>query len=419
MKLLPFPQTQLGQLSKSTILKEYHDCFDKLGCFPGEKYRIQLIDEPVPVIHPPRTVPVHILPLYKEELDKMIADDVITAVHQPTDWVNSIVCHIKETPEGNKKTSLCLDPKDLNKNIRREHYYTRTIDELLPQLCGKKFFSVVDTKKGYWHVALDHESSLLCTFNTPFGRYRFKRLPFGVKLSQDIFQRKLDEVYKDIPNVMGIADDIVVCGSTESEHDQAFCKMLEATRKHNVSLNSEKLQFKQTQVDSFGHVLTENGIQPAREKLEAIRNMKTLSNLRELKTILGMVTYLNRFSTKLADLTSPLRELTKKHVHFSWGPHHQQALDKIKQELCSSKLISYYDPDPTTLKILQCDASQTGIGAWLRQLDSHENERIVAMASRSLTETESRYSNIERECLAVAYGLEISTSYLPPLTSQQ
>ena len=81
---------------------------------------------------------------------------------------------------------------------------------------------------------------------------------------------------------MGIADDIVVCRSTESEHDQPFCKILEATCKHNVSLNSEKLQFKKTQVDFFGHVLTENGIQPAREKLEAIRNMKTPSNLREL-----------------------------------------------------------------------------------------------------------------------------------------
>ena len=405
-------EVQHGQLSKPTVLEEYHDCFDKLGCFPGEKYHIQLVDNPVPVVHPPRTVPVHILPLYKEELDKMIADDVITAVTEPTDWVNSIVCNIKETPEGKRKVRLCLDPKDLNKNIRREHYYTRTIDELLPQLHGKKFFSVVDTKKGYWHVALDHESSLLCTFNTPFGRYRFKRLPFGIILSQDIFQRRLDEVYKDIPNVMGIADDIVVCGSTESEHDQAFCEMLKATRKHNVSLNSEKLQFKQTQVDFYGHILSENGIQPAREKLETIRNIKTPSNIKELQTTLGMVTYLNRYSTKLADLTSPLRELTKKHVHFRWEPHHQQALDRIKQELCSSKLISYYDPDPTTPTILQCDASQTGIGAWLRQLDSQGNENIVAMASRSLTDAESRYSNIERECLAVTYGLEKFEHYL-------
>jgi len=177
-----------------------------------------------------------------------------------------------------------------------------------------------------------------------------------------------------------------------------------------VSLDSEKLQFKQTQVYFFGHVLTENGIQPAKEKLGAIRNMKTLSNVRELQTILGMVTYLNCFSTRLADLTSPLRELTKKHVHFSWELHHQQALDGIKQELCLSKLISYYDPDPTTSMILQCDASQTGIGAWLRQLDSQGNEHIVAMVSRSLTE--SRYSNIECERLAVTYGLEKFEYYL-------
>ena len=156
--------------------------------------------------------------------------------------------------------------------------------------------------------------------------------------------------------------------------------MLEATRKHNVSLDSAELQLKQSKVDFFGHVLSENGIQPGKVKLEAIRNMKTPSNMKELQTILGMVTYLNRFSTKLADLTS-LRELTKKHVHFSWEPRHQQALDEIKQEPCSSKLISYYDPYPTMSTILQCDASQTGIGAWLRQLDSQGNEHIVAMAS--------------------------------------
>ena len=211
---------------------------------------------------------------------------------------------------------------------------------------------------------------------------------------------------------MGIADDIVVCGSTQSKHDQAFCEILKATRKHNVSLNSEKLQFKQAQVDFYGKVLTENGIQPAKEKLEAIHNMKSPSNMGELQTILGMVTYLNRFSTKLADLTSPLRELTKKHVYFSWEPLHHQAFNRIKQELCTSKLISYYDPDLSTPTILQCDASKTGIGAWLRQSDSQGNEHIVAMASRSLTDAESRYSNIERECLVVTYGLEKFEYYL-------
>ena len=167
-------------LSKATVMDEYKDCFDKIGRFPGDQYHIQLIDNPTPVIHPPRTVPVHILPLYKAELEKMIADDIITDVTEPTDWVNSIVCNVKETPDGKKKVRLCLDSKDLNKNIRREHYYSRTIDEILPLLHGKKYFSVVDTTKGYWHVELDYDSSLLCTFNTPFGRYRFKRTKMEV-----------------------------------------------------------------------------------------------------------------------------------------------------------------------------------------------------------------------------------------------
>ena len=244
------------------MLKEYHDCFDKIGRFPGDQYHIKLVDH----VHPPRTVPVHILPLYKAELDKMIADDVFNEVTEPTAWVNSIVCNVKETSDGKKKVRLCLDPKDLNKNIRLEHYYSRTIDEILPSLHNKNYFSVVDTTKGYWHVELDHESSLLCTFNTLVGRYRFKRLPFGIVVSQDIFQRKLDDIYKNIPNVTGIADDIIVFGSAEEEHDNAFVNMLEATRANNVSLNSEKLQFKQPSVNFFGHELAADGILPAADK---------------------------------------------------------------------------------------------------------------------------------------------------------
>ena len=404
--------TSSSTLKKEDILREYKDCFDKIGCFPGEKYHIKLIDNPQPVTHPARTVPVHLLPIYKEELDKMLAEDIITPVTEPTDWVNSIVCSIKEPPGEKKKARICLDPRDLNKNIKREHYYTRTIDEVLPQLFGKKFKTVIDTKKGYFHVPLDEESSYLCTFNTPFGRYRFKRLPFGVIVSQDIFQRKLDEVYRNIPGVTGIADDIIISGSTEEEHDEALIKMLEASRKNNIGLNSDKLQFKQKEVNFYGHTLTEKGIKPSTEKLEAIHNLKTPTNSKELLTILGMVTYLSRFTTKLAALTAPLRELTKKNVHFKWEKHHQAALDKIKEELCKAKVVSYYDPNPETPTILQTDASQVGLGAWIRQIDSNGNEKIVAMASRSLTQAESRYSNIERECLGVLFGLEKFEYYL-------
>ena len=286
-------------LSKAQVLQEYSDCFDKIGRFPGEKYKIKLIDDAQPVVHAPRSVPVHIMPLYKEELDKMLDNGIISPVSGPTDWVNSIVCNVTESKEG-KKVRLCLDPKDLNKNAKREHYYTRTIDEILPKLHGKKYFSVIDTKKGYWHVELDKESSLLTTFNTPFGRYRFNRLPFGLWMSQDIFQPKLDAVYAGIDNVTGIADDIIVAGATAEEHDTALRQMLEASRRNNIGLNSTKLQFRQPKVKFYGHLITDKGIQPCDDRLEAIKNIKSPGSIKDLMTILGMVTYLNRFSTKLA-----------------------------------------------------------------------------------------------------------------------
>ena len=398
-------------LSRDSVLNEYKDCFDKIGRFPGAKYEIKLIDDAKPVVHAPRTVPVHIMPLYKAELDKMLADGIITPVTEPTDWVNSIVCNITETKKG-KKVRLCLDPKDLNKNIKREHYYSRTIDEILPMLHNKKFFSVIDTKKGYWHVELDEKSSLLTTFNTPFGRFKFNRLPFGLWMSQDIFQPKLDAAFQGIPNVTGIADDIIIAGETMEEHDKALIAMLEASRRNNIGLNSDKFQFRQPKVKFYGHTLSDKGIQPCEDKLQAIKDLKAPESVKELMTILGMVTYLNRFSTKLAALTAPLRELTKKEVHFRWEDRHQAALNDIKTEMGKTTSLWYYDPDPNTKTILQVDASMLGLGAWLRQIDSEGNDRIVAMASRSLTDTEKRYSNIERECLAVQYGLEKFEYYL-------
>ena len=210
---------------------------------------------------------------------------VISPVTEPTDWANSIVCNIKKKTVKGAKVRLCLDPKDLSRNIRREHYYSRTIDEILPQL-HKSFFSVVDSKKGYWHIELDEESSLLCTFITLFGRFKFNRLPFGIKVSQDVFQRKLDKAYQCIDKVCGIADDIITAGETLQEHDTAMVRMLEASRKNNISLNSEKLQFKQQKVNFYGHRLTDAGIQPSEDKLLAIKNLKEPENGKELQTVI-------------------------------------------------------------------------------------------------------------------------------------
>ena len=152
---------------------------------------------------------------YKVELDRLVREGIITEVHDHTEWINSIVPVMKE--DGSLR--LCLNPKDLNKAIERNQWYARTLDDILPELAQSKYFTVKDATSGFWHVPLDLRSSLLTTFNTPWGKYRWLRMPFGLKVSGDFFQERLDKVLRLVPGVLGIADDIVIHGPTENTHN--------------------------------------------------------------------------------------------------------------------------------------------------------------------------------------------------------
>ena len=146
----------------------------------------------------------------KKELVQMESQGVISKVTQPTEWVNSMV--IVEKP-NNKGIRICLDPKDLNRALKREHYRSKTLEGVTAKLTTAKYFSRFDCRSGFWMIKLNNESSVLTTFNTPFGRYKFHRLPFGLYTSQDVFQKTVDEAYKGLSGVEIIADDILVYGS--------------------------------------------------------------------------------------------------------------------------------------------------------------------------------------------------------------
>ena len=142
--------------------------------------------------------------------------NVIERVHEPTDWVNSVVIVTK--PNG--KLRICIDPRDLNKAIKREHYPMRTIEEVVTRMPNAKVFSVLDANSGSWQVQLDHESSKLCTFNTPFGRYKFNRLPFGISSAQDVFQAVMSDIFEDIEGVEVVVDDLLIWRENEAQHDE-------------------------------------------------------------------------------------------------------------------------------------------------------------------------------------------------------
>lgn len=391
------PQTPL---SKEKIISDYGDCFEGLGTFNMKPYHITLDPQATPVIHPPRTVPVHVHEMYKKELKKMEELGVITPVNEPTEWVNSIVISQSTNDKGEiTKLRVCLDPRDLNKYVKREHHYTRTVDEVVAQLHNAKYFSIVDVKSGYWHVPLDEPSSFLTTFNTPFGRYRFNRLPFGLIVSQDVFQRNLDSALEGLEGVTGIADDTFVFASTEKEHDEIIISLLNRARERGIRFNKDKLQLKCQEVSFFGHTWTPNGIKPDRKKVSAILDMKPPTNIKDLQSFLGLVNYLTRYSGKLATITAPLRELTKKEIAYIWGYEQDRAFIKVKEEMCSLNVLRYFDPKAPS--VVQTDASLKGLGAVLLQ-----NGQPVLYASKALTETERNYSNIEREALGVVWGLE-------------
>ena len=165
---------------------------------------------------------------------------VLCKVDQPTDWVNNLVV----VEKSNGSLRLCLDPKDLNKAIRKEHHKIPTIQEISSELAGKSMFSTLDLKDGYWQIELDTESSLLCTFATPFGRYRFTRMPFGISSASEVFQKKNEAVFEDIPGIHIVADDIIIASSTVQEHDHILRQVLERAKERNVRFNFNKLQLR-------------------------------------------------------------------------------------------------------------------------------------------------------------------------------
>ena len=185
-----------------------------------------------------------------------------------------------------------MDPRDLNKALKRENYSCPNVDDIAAKLHGARVFTVLDATSGYWQVKLDKKSSLLTTFNTPFGRYLFTRLQFGVNSAQDVFQKEIDLTYEGLPGVAAIVDDILVYGKNQEDYDAKLEAVLRRTRERGIKLNPDKCVFRTNQVTQFGHIWSADGLRPDPVKTQGIRDMPSPTSREELETVLGMATYL-------------------------------------------------------------------------------------------------------------------------------
>ena len=382
------------------LLDKYPDVFDKgLGTLPG-KVHLQVDPDSKPVILPARKVPVSVREKFKEELRRLESLNVIAPVDQPTEWVSQIVVAVKKSGE----LRVCIDPKPLNAALKREHYQIPVIDDLLPDLTDARVFTKVDLASAFWHLELDHESSMLTTFATPYGRYRWLRLPFGLSVSSEIFQKRLHQELYGLPGVKCIADDVLIHGTNEADHDSNLEAFMNKCQQKGIKLNSQKLEFKCKEIPFHGHLLTTEGLKPDPEKVRAIVEMPRPEKRDDILRLNGMVNYLSRFLPHLSDVMKPLRDLTHKDAVWCWDDLQEKAWNDIKNLIVSAPLLAYYKP--SKVLEIQCDSSQSGLGAALMQ-DGHP----IAYTSRALTETESRYAQIEKEMLAIVFSVEKFNDY--------
>ena len=386
--------------SREDLIKAYPDRFEGIGRFPGT-YHIALQDDAIPVVHSPRKCPIAMRPLVDEKLQDMQDKGIITPVTEPTDWVSSLAYSWK----ANGDLRVCLDPKDLNKAIRRDHYRTPTVEEITHELAGSTKFTKVDGSSSYHCIVLDYESSILTTFNTHRGRFRFVRLPFGLACAQDIFQRMMDQILDRCEGAIGIADDIVIHGKDDEEHDRRLHHFMRVATEHGLVLNKTKCEVKCNSVKFFGCRYDKQGVHPDPSKVSAIKQMPAPENKGELQSFLGMVTYLSPFIPSLSSHTAPLRGLLKNDIEYTWNATYQAAFDKLKSMVCEDTTLRYFDPKKPV--VIQVDASGKGLGAALIQ-----DEGPVAFASKALTPTEQRYANNERELLACVFGAERFRTYV-------
>lgn len=386
--------------SVKDLQKIYPDRFEGLGKFPG-LHKLTLKDDATPAIHPPRRAPIQLRDKIKAELERMVQLEVIRPVDEPTDWVSSTTYAKKK--DGS--IQICLDPKDVNMALKRGQHHTPTLEELTHKFADARVFSKLDAKSGYWSVQLDEASQLLTTFNSPFGRFCYKRLPFGLKTSQDVFQRAMDNVLQGLTGVVSIADDITVFGADEKEHDDNLHKLMLRAQEKGLVFNSDKCIIKAAEIPFFGNIYSKDGVRPDPVKVQAITDLGAPTNVQELQSFLGLVTYLSPYIPKLSVHTTPLRQLLLKESEFQWHHEQQNAFCTLKRLICEANTLAYFNPDMPA--VLQVDASLNALGAALTQ-----QGKVVAYASKSLTPTEQRYANIERELLACVFGAERFHTYL-------
>ena len=389
----------------TNIYRQFPNLFRGLGIY-DEPYHIKLKPNATPhCVYTARNIPIPYFEKVKLELTKMESSGVISQVDVPTEWCAAMVA----VPKKTDSLRICVDLRPLNECVLREVHPLPKVDVTLASLSGARVFSKLDANSGFWQIPLSEESRLLTTFITPFGRYCFNKLPFGIASAPEHFQKVMNKVLSGLDGIVCQMDDTLVFGKSQEEHDKRLLTTLSRIQSAGLTLNKEKCLFSKCTITFLGHVIDSSGVSPDPEKIAAIKDMPPPKNISDLRRFMGMVTQLGKFTPNLAELSQPLRELLSTKRCWCWGPDQVESFTNIKTELTKPAVLAFYNPANETK--VSADASSHGLGAVLLQMEANA-WKPVAFASRSMSSTEVRYAQIEKEALAATWACERFRDYL-------
>lgn len=407
-KQMPPEEKESTQSAEPEVIKKYQHLFEGIGKLKDYKQKIHCDPTVTPVAQRPRRIPFHLRKQVAEKLQELEELDIIEPACGPSSWVSPIVAAPK--PNNPKEVRVCGDYRLPNQALKRERHPIPTVDDLMEDMAGATMFSKVDLRAAYHQIELDENSRDLTTFCTHQGLYRYKRLPFGLSCASEVFQNAVQQALHGLTGVRNIADDIIVWGTSQEDHDRNLEALLHRLEVKGLTLNRCKCRFNQPSIWFYGYILSRDGLSADPKKVDAIKAFKRPTDVKQLRSFLGLANYCARFINDFSTTTAPLRDLTKKHQVWSWTSKHQQAFEKVKQDIAHDCTMAFYNPNYATQ--VTVDASPVGLGAMLSQAQPDGTFRNVAYASRSLSAVECRYSQTEKEALAVVWACERFHLYL-------
>ena len=337
----------------------------------------------------------------------MEADGVIEPSN--SEWAFPIVL------VGKKDGSLrmCVDYRRLNAAAEAYAYPMPRVDDLIDTLGEAKYVTTLDLARGYWQVPVQESSRKYTAFATPFGLYQFKVMPFGLHGAPATFQRMMDVVLRDCTDyAAAYLDDVIIHSSNWEDHISHVTNVLLKLRSAGLTVKPKKCQIAMGQCTYLGHIVGNGEVKPEETKVEAVRNYPTPTTKKQVRAFLGLTGYYRKFIPSYADLAASLTDLTKKKApnRIRWTPECEAAFVALKEVLCAHPILR--SPDFKREFTLQTDASDTGVGALLSQYDDDGIDHPIAYFSRKLLPRETRYSTVEKECLAIKLATHAFRVYL-------